>query len=150
MLLEVMLLEAAHDEPCADIMHDCSLRTSKVLRFVWFGAGFRARVSGAQDEDAAAQAQTAAEAAARMLLPHMLQLLGPSMLALAAKSGNKSGRQDTGGSERSAAAAGGASGVLEAAVVDPRLLCFAKLTEEVMLYGENASMSGAQRMHEAA
>jgi hypothetical protein len=143
-----MLLEAAHDEPCADIMHDCSLRTSKILRYVWFQADSTARASGAQDEDAAAQAQTAAEAAARMLLPHMLQFLGPSILLLTAESGNSSGRQDISGSRRAAAAAhdSAVDGDLDAGVVDPRLLCFAKLTEEVMLYGENASMFGGQQM----
>jgi hypothetical protein len=149
LLLEVMLLEAAHDEPHGDIMHECSWRMSQML-YVALRSGSEACASG--DSGSAAQgAGPAAELAASMLLPHLLHLLGPRMLALAAKSGcssssgsssSSSSRQDSGGCQRAAADA--ADGV-EAAAVDCRLLCYAKLTVGVIACGEAASV-GVQQM----
>jgi hypothetical protein len=99
LLLEVMLLEAAHEQPQGNIMRNCSVRMSSVLQFV-LRPGSAAFASGASHRDAVGRADTAVQSAASMLLPHVLHLLGPRMLALAAKSGSSSSssRQDSGSS----------------------------------------------------
>jgi hypothetical protein len=90
LLLEVLLLEAAHDEADDEIMKECSMRISLILQFMLLRAMLAAQASGASERDAAAQAHSASETAARPLLPYVLHLLGPRMLALATSSRSSS------------------------------------------------------------